>query len=511
MKATEKRLLEILDPSGLAVLIRGCLDRTEMVRIANASRVSVPGMRNRAVSLERLSEALADKYVAEGPARRLLFKALSSAARTAIQSYRKLTAEEIRARLSDTARVRADTELPRLLFLLISEPREAVGADEIRAVIAEMLLPQPAKDAGVPAQPSSDDELQALRREKAELSRRTADLVALVDRLRERDRRFREEAAQRKFDVNNLKLQLGKSRKERDTLEKELRSLTAKLDQIDRKPPSAADLGEKIGGILSETKRLGGTLEKLHSRLAGPRDDRSPVAAAQVTKAAEGLRQEAQSLRKEFAEGWGRVSRLLEESSERLVAIEHALEADGVSTRGGREEMERVGVFVDVQNMFYAARGQNARLDFDVLLQTITRGRRLVRAIAYVVETKEIDQSGFIALLQQKRYEVRRKDLKVRSDGSFKGDWDMGIALDALEMAASLDVVVLVTGDGDFTGLVQKVKVIGPKVEIYSFPRNTAKELREAADKFVPIDRRMLIRMPEPAKQGPGPAGAAAS
>jgi len=106
---------------------------------------------------------------------------------------------------------------------------------------------------------------------------------------------------------------------------------------------------------------------------------------------------------------------------------------------------------------------------------------------------------------------VRRKDLKVRSDGSFKGDWDMGIALDALEMAASLDVVVLVTGDGDFTGLVQKVKVIGPKVEIYSFPRNTAKELREAADKFVPIDRRMLIRMPEPAKQSPGPAGAAAS
>ena len=125
------------------------------------------------------------------------------------------------------------------------------------------------------------------------------------------------------------------------------------------------------------------------------------------------------------------------------------------------------------------------------------------------MEAKEIDQSGFIALLQQKRYEVKRKDLKVRADGSFKGDWDMEIALDALELADSLDVVVLVTGDGDFTSLVQKIKVRGPRVEVYSFPQNTAKDLREAADKFVPIDKRMLIKLARaaPRREPAGSAG----
>ena len=206
----------------------------------------------------------------------------------------------------------------------------------------------------------------------------------------------------------------------------------------------------------------------------------------------------------------GRLTALLEEAAERADA-QARLDTQLAQTEAQRRSgVERVGVFVDVQNMFYAARGQNARLDFEALLQAAARGRRLIRAVAYVVEAKEIDQSAFIALLQQKRYEVKRKDLKVRSDGSFKGDWDMEIALDALEMADAVDVVVLVTGDGDFTSLVQKLKVRGPRVEVYSFPANTAKELREAADTFVPIDKRMLIKMSRVASR-PTPTGTAGS
>jgi uncharacterized LabA/DUF88 family protein len=75
-----------------------------------------------------------------------------------------------------------------------------------------------------------------------------------------------------------------------------------------------------------------------------------------------------------------------------------------------------------------------------------------------------------------------------------KGDWDMEMALDILDMAPQLDVVVLVSGDGDFTSLVKRVKTIGPKVEVVAFPRNTAKSLLEAADRFHPLDRRAMIR-----------------
>jgi uncharacterized LabA/DUF88 family protein len=75
-----------------------------------------------------------------------------------------------------------------------------------------------------------------------------------------------------------------------------------------------------------------------------------------------------------------------------------------------------------------------------------------------------------------------------------KGDWDMEMALDILDMAPKLDVVVLVSGDGDFTSLVRRVKTMGPKVEVVAFPRNTAKSLLEAADRFHPLDRRAMIR-----------------
>ena len=75
-----------------------------------------------------------------------------------------------------------------------------------------------------------------------------------------------------------------------------------------------------------------------------------------------------------------------------------------------------------------------------------------------------------------------------------KGDWDMEMALDILDMAPKLDVVVLVSGDGDFTSLVRRVKTMGPKVEVVAFPRNTAKSLLEAADRFHPLDRKSMIR-----------------
>src|SRR5262245_32727254 len=108
MKTVEKMLLQTFDPAGLALVIRGILSRAEMVRIANASRVFIPGMRNRAVSLEHLSDALADKFVAEGPSRKSILKALHNAVRSTLPAYRKMGIEEVRSRLTDGERVRAD-------------------------------------------------------------------------------------------------------------------------------------------------------------------------------------------------------------------------------------------------------------------------------------------------------------------------------------------------------------------------------------------------------------------
>ena len=155
----------------------------------------------------------------------------------------------------------------------------------------------------------------------------------------------------------------------------------------------------------------------------------------------------------------------------------------------------RVGVFVDVQNMFYAAKKLNgARLDYESMLDRIVGGRRLIKALSYIVESSEIDQSGFISVLEKKGYQVRRKELKSFFDGTAKGDWDMGIAIDIIEMANFLDVVALVSGDGDFVSLVRLIKKIGPKVELYAFGHNLSSELRETADEFIELGPDLLLK-----------------
>lgn len=147
-----------------------------------------------------------------------------------------------------------------------------------------------------------------------------------------------------------------------------------------------------------------------------------------------------------------------------------------------------------MQNMFYSAKHQHdAKLDFQKLLTTATRGRCLVRAIAYVVQGPEVDQTKFLSMLRQTGYEVRTKALRVRPDGSAKGDWDMGIAIDAISMADRVDALVLVSGDGDFVELVNLLKARGARVEVLAFPLSTADELAEAATQYHEIGQELLL------------------
>jgi uncharacterized LabA/DUF88 family protein len=156
---------------------------------------------------------------------------------------------------------------------------------------------------------------------------------------------------------------------------------------------------------------------------------------------------------------------------------------------------QRVGIFIDVQNMFYATKNlYGSKLNFSKLLDYIGRGRPIVRAISYVVQTPEIDQSNFLAMLRSNGYEIRSKELKQRPDGSCKGDWDMGLALDALAAAERLDVVAIVSGDGDFVELVNFLKARGVRVEVYSFPYSTAEELRASATEYFQMGSEIVMQ-----------------
>ncbi|MBI4094431.1 MAG: NYN domain-containing protein [Candidatus Liptonbacteria bacterium] len=152
---------------------------------------------------------------------------------------------------------------------------------------------------------------------------------------------------------------------------------------------------------------------------------------------------------------------------------------------------QRVGVFVDVQNLYHSAKNlHHARVNYKELLRHVAAGRQLIRAVAYVVKSDTAaGEASFFEALQSAGLELRVKDLQIYADGVKKADWDVGMAVDAIRVASFLDVVVLVTGDGDFLPLVDYLKWgLGRFVEVAAFHRTASSRLREAADKFVNIE-----------------------
>ena len=160
---------------------------------------------------------------------------------------------------------------------------------------------------------------------------------------------------------------------------------------------------------------------------------------------------------------------------------------------------QRVGVFVDVQNLYYSARGlYNSKVNFKEILKDAVAGRELIRAFAYVIKADVKDEENFFDALENQGYEIRAKDLQIFAGGNKKGDWDVGIAMDMIELAPKLDAVILVSGDGDFIPLVQHLqRAVGCRVDVIAFGKSASGKLKESADSFIDLDknpRKYLIK-----------------
>ena len=159
---------------------------------------------------------------------------------------------------------------------------------------------------------------------------------------------------------------------------------------------------------------------------------------------------------------------------------------------------QRVGVFVDVQNMYYSAKNlYGAKVNFANILRQAVSGRRLVRAIAYVIKADIKEEKSFFDALEKIGYEVKAKDLQTFAGGAKKGDWDIGIAMDTIELAHKLDTIILISGDGDFVPLVEHLRrALGCRIEVMAFGPSSSGKLKEEADEFLDMDkdkRRFLI------------------
>ncbi len=181
---------------------------------------------------------------------------------------------------------------------------------------------------------------------------------------------------------------------------------------------------------------------------------------------------------------------------------------------------QRVGIFVDVQNLYHSAKNlYHGRVNYAELIRHLVGERQLIRSLAYVVKSEGIEnpraevrprsprateehgslssEAAFFEALEKAGLELRVKDLQIYAGGMKKADWDVGMAVDAIRMASFLDVVILVTGDGDFLPLIDYLKWgVGRLVEVAAFKRSASAKVQEVADKFINIEEipRIIIK-----------------
>ncbi|CAK4068077.1 NYN domain-containing protein [Vibrio sp. 16] len=158
--------------------------------------------------------------------------------------------------------------------------------------------------------------------------------------------------------------------------------------------------------------------------------------------------------------------------------------------------MEKIAIFVDVQNIYYTTRDKyRANFDYNEFWYLATEGKEVVEAKAYAIASTDPKQRQFHHILRGIGFDVKLKPYIQRADGSTKGDWDVGIALDVYEAANKVDRVILLSGDGDFEILVERIQQrFGTKVDVYSVPGLTAQALIDVCDKHIPIEENLLFR-----------------
>jgi uncharacterized LabA/DUF88 family protein len=173
----------------------------------------------------------------------------------------------------------------------------------------------------------------------------------------------------------------------------------------------------------------------------------------------------------------------------------------------GSEPYDKVGIFFDMSNLYFAARDMGIRIDYARLLDFLVDRRRLHRAYAYLGVGPDDESHGFITWLSRNGFRVKTKPLRRYEDGTTKANLDMELAIDLLTQAPHLDVAIILSGDGDFARLVDAAQSLGLRVEVAATPRQASSELIDVADRFIDLEAnaRTFVRAELPPRDRPLP------
>ncbi len=183
----------------------------------------------------------------------------------------------------------------------------------------------------------------------------------------------------------------------------------------------------------------------------------------------------------------------------------------GYASPGGFLRRQEIAVFVDVQNMYHSAKKTHGRnLSYAKMLRFCVRNRRLKRSIAYVIDREGVDQVSFFDHLRYCGFEVRKREVIERMDGSRKAEWEIGMAMDMLRIADKVDVIIIVSGNGVFADIVPTLRAKGVKVEACAFRESMSDVLLRAVDQYHLLGEEHLYTAPGAPVHGGLPLPAAA-
>ena len=157
---------------------------------------------------------------------------------------------------------------------------------------------------------------------------------------------------------------------------------------------------------------------------------------------------------------------------------------------------EKISIFVDVQNIYYTTRQKfKCNFNYNAFWKQATAGRKLLNAYAYAIDRGDPKQLEFQNILRAIGFKVKLKPYITRSDGTSKGDWDVGITIDILKSAEESDLIILASGDGDFDLLLKEIKArYNTSAEVFGVKDFTANSLIRETKTFIPINGSLLLR-----------------
>ena len=327
---------------------------------------------------------------------------------------------------------------------------------------------------------------QDLKQARKECEEKESKIQKIVQ---ERDRMKSELAARRK-EKDELDSRLGKIQKELRDKEGEVHALSSTLEKMRQEQASVDSLRQELHHFERENRKQEHEINRLAERLnlLQAEAEAGKIQRLKLARDLEGALQAKLQLERELAMRQERESRLIADAQKDSAATQP--QPVILPKSKGR----RLGIFVDMQNILIASRRYLRKIDFQKLLDFLVLDRHLVKALAYVVEDPAWEQQAFFEMLQRKGFEVRTRTLIRRADGSAKGNWDTGIVVDAVHWVdqKDLDIVLVVSGDGDFIELFKFLRTKGVRVEAAGFPFNTAQNLPGSVDEFFSLGEDIL-------------------